>query len=204
MLYSDTGKDGKQSRETSPPEVSPKGRGSKVVLSWYGSLSFYRSTLFESLLIRKSPVVPASRHRCGLSRPERRGCSRRHAELPSLVPARERHPASDLQESHPPLSRTCVRSLRYWLSQARFSGFRPIVSGPASYSCFSFSFLPGHAFCLSAFRRAPHFAPFLTLYRPLFSASISVLVPAPILFPSRSCTCCSTNPRPYLSFPACS
>lgn len=34
MLYSDTAKDGKQSRETSPPEVSPKGRGSKVVLSY--------------------------------------------------------------------------------------------------------------------------------------------------------------------------
>ena len=32
---------------------------------------------------------------------------------------------------------------------------------------------------------------------PLFPASISVLVPAPILFPSRSCTCYSTNPRPY-------
>ena len=99
MLYSDTGKDGKQSRETSPPEVSPKGRGSKVVLSWYGSLSFYRSTFFESLLIRKSPVVPASRHRFGVSQLERRGCSRRHAELPSQVPARERHPASALQES---------------------------------------------------------------------------------------------------------
>lgn len=34
MLYSDTAKDGKQSRETSPPEVNPKGRGSKVVLSY--------------------------------------------------------------------------------------------------------------------------------------------------------------------------
>lgn len=113
-----------------------------------------------------TPVVPTWRHRFGVSRSERRGCSRRHAELPSLVPARERHPASDLQESHPPLSRTCARSLRYWLSQARFPGFRPIVSGPASYSCFSFSFLPGHAFCLSAFRGVPHFAPFLALYRP--------------------------------------
>ena len=203
MLYSDTGKDGKQSRETSPPEVSPKGRGSKVVLSWYDSLSFYRSTFFESLLIRKSPVVPASRHRSGVSRPERRGCSQRHAELPSLVPARERHPASDLQESIL-LSKTCARLHRYWLSQARFPGFRPMVSGPVSYSCFSYPFLPGHAFCPSAFRRAPHFAPFLALYRPCSPLPFPFLFPPRYLSPARSCTCCSTNPRPYLSFPACS
>lgn len=146
-----------------------------------------------------TPVVPTWRHRFGVSRSERRGCSRRHTELPSQVPARERHPASDLQESHPPLSRTCVRSLRYWLSQARFSGFRPIVSGPASYSCFSFSFLPGHAFCLSAFRRVPYFAPFLALYRPYspLPFPFPFLFPPRYLSPFRSCTCCSTNPRPY-------
>ena len=43
--------------------------------------------------------MPTWRHRFGVSQLERRGCSRRHTELPSLVPARERHPASDLQES---------------------------------------------------------------------------------------------------------
>ena len=204
MLYSDTGKDGKQSRETSPPEVSPKGRGSKVVLSYifYWRFNAIRSLnhyLFEKVLscLRRA-IGPAYRG----PNVARTSGSRRNIRPKSRHP--ERHPASDLQESIL-LSKTCARLHRYWLSQARFPGFRPLVSGPATYSCFSFSFLPGHAFCLSAFRRVPHFAPFLTLYRPYspLPFPFPFLFPPRYLSPSRSCTCCSTNPRPYLSFPAC-
>ena len=138
--------------------------------------------------------MPTWPRRSGVSRPERAKASgsRRSIRPKSRYP--ERHPASDLLESHPPLSRTCVRSLRYWLSQARFSGFRSIVSGPASYSGFSYPFLLGHPFCLSAFRRAPHSAPFLTLYRPCPPLPFPFLFPPRYLSPFRSCTCCSTNP----------
>lgn len=79
---------------------------------------------------------------------------------------RERHPASDLQISiHSSLSRICVRSHRYWLPQTRSPCFRPIISGPTSYSCFSYPFLPGHVFRLFSFHCAPHYTPRLSMYR---------------------------------------
>ena len=194
MLYSDTGKDGTQSRETSPPEVSPKGRGSKVVLSY---IFYWRFNAIRLQFIRnnfcRGAIGPAYRG----PNVARTSGSRRNIRPKSRHP--ERHPASDLQESIL-LSKTCARLHRYWLSQARFPGFRPIVSGPASYSCFSFSFLPGHAFCLSAFRRVPHFAPFLALYRPCSPLPF----PFPFLFPpryqspSRSCTCCFATPPVFI------
>lgn len=112
------------------------------MLSWYGSLSFYRSTFFESLLIRKSPVTPTWRHRCGVSQLERRGCSRRHTELPSLVPARERHPASDLQESillsQEPVSVHFVIGCHRPGSQA----FGPSFPDPHPIPAFLFRFCP--------------------------------------------------------------
>lgn len=94
MLYSDTGKDGKQSRETSPPEVSPKGRGSKVVLSY---IFYWRFNAIRLQFIRnnfcRGAIGPAYR---GPNVAEASGDTRSFHPKYRL---RERHPASDLQES---------------------------------------------------------------------------------------------------------
>lgn len=124
MLYSDTAKDGKQSRETSPPEVSPKGRGSKVVLSY---IFYWRFNAIRLQFIRnnfcRGAIGPAYRG----PNVARTSGSRRSIRPKSRHP--ERHPASDLQESIL-LSKTCARLHRYWLSQARSQAFGPSFPDP--------------------------------------------------------------------------
>lgn len=173
MLYSDTGKDGKQSRETSPPEVNPKGRGSKVVLSY---IFYWRFNAIRLQFIRNNSrraIGPAYR---GPNVAGAAGGTRsfhpRYRRGKGILHPTFRNPSSSLKNLCPFTSLLAVTGPVPRLSTHRF---RPRIL------FLLFFFVSARTPLLPlCFPSCPTLRAFSCPIPPLFPASVSILVPAPI------------------------